>query len=100
MKPYTRLSKDDVEKLSRGKASRSKAGSRGVGHRLTARERSLFEAAKKQGFLKIPVTGIRENVRNVYQKWCLAAGQTAVILEPEEHNPTRVSNDSEDQFAD
>jgi hypothetical protein len=86
MKPQPRLSKDDVEKLSRGKASRSKAGSRGVGHRLTEKERALFEAAKKQGFLKIPVTGARENVRNVYQKWCQATSQTAVILEPDDHS--------------
>ncbi|MEI7577411.1 MAG: hypothetical protein WCK51_10990 [Armatimonadota bacterium] len=84
MKPLPRLTKDDVERLSRGEATRSRAGSRGVGHRLTVRERALFEAAKKQGFLKIPVTGARENVRNVYRKWCEATGQTAVILESDE----------------
>ena len=82
------LTRDDVEKLSRGKASRSKTGSRGVGHRLTVRERAHFEAAKKQGFLKIPATGIRENVRNVYEKWCAVTGETAVILEPEDHSTT------------
>lgn len=85
MKQVPRLSRDDVEKLSRGKASRSKAGSRGVAHRLTERERALFESAKKNGFLKIPLSGARENVRNVYRKWCEATGQTAVILEPDEH---------------
>lgn len=85
MKTTPRLSKDDVEKLSRGEATRSKAGSRGVGHRLSVRERALLEAAKKQGFLKIPLSGARENVRNVYRKWCEATGETAVILEPDEH---------------
>lgn len=85
MNRKTQLTKDDVENLSRGRATRSKAGSRGVGHRLTQRERTLFEAAKKQGFLKIPVGGIRENVRNVYRKWCEVTGETAVILEPDEH---------------
>ncbi len=84
MKPSPRLSKDDIEKLSRGCATRSKAGNRGVGHRLTVRERALFEAAKKQGFLKIPLSGVRENVRNVYRKWCEVTGETAVILEPDE----------------
>jgi hypothetical protein len=69
-----KLDKDDVERLSRGEASRSKAGSRSVGHRLTQRERILFEAAKRQGFLKLPATGIRDNVINVYRLWCAAAG--------------------------
>lgn len=80
-----KISKDDVENLSRGKASRSKAGSRSVGHRLTSRERVLFEAAKRNGFLKIPHSGARDNVRNVYLKWCEATGETPVILEPDEH---------------
>jgi hypothetical protein len=68
-----RLTKDEVEKLSRGLATRSKSGSRSVGHRLTQKERILFEAAKRQGFLKCP-PGMRENVVNVYRKWCEAVG--------------------------
>jgi len=65
--------KNDVERLSRGESTRGKIGHRGVGHRLTQKERILFEAAKRQGFLKIPVTGIRKNVLNVYRLWCQAA---------------------------
>jgi hypothetical protein len=48
-----KLSKDDVECLSRGQATRAKVGSRSVGHRLTQKERVLFEAAKRLGFLKL-----------------------------------------------
>ena len=53
-----RPKKDDVERLSRGQPTRAKIGSRSVGHRLTQRERILFEAAQRNGFLKIPVKGI------------------------------------------
>ena len=74
-----RPSKDDVERLSHGQPTRSKIGSRRIGHRLTLKERLLFEAAKKQGFLKIPVTGIRPNVCNVYRLWCAAEGRDYII---------------------
>jgi len=64
--------KNDIERLSRGESTRGKIGHRGVGHRLTQKERILFEAAKRQGFLKIPVKGIRDNVINIYRLWCQA----------------------------
>lgn len=67
--------KDDVERLSRGQATRAKIGSRRIGHRLTQKERLLFEAARRQGFLKIPVTGIRPNVLNIYRLWCAVEGK-------------------------
>jgi hypothetical protein len=69
-----RITKDEVDKLSRGLSTRNKVGSRNVGHRLTVKERILFEAAKRQGFLKIPAVGLRENVSNIYRKWCEATG--------------------------
>lgn len=71
--------KDDIERLSRGKSTREKIGSRRQGHRLTQKERILFEAARRQGFLKIPVTGIRANVINIYRLWCAAEGRSCVI---------------------
>jgi hypothetical protein len=70
-----RPSKDDVDHLSRGLSTRSKLGSRKIGHRLTQKERTLFEAAQRQGFLKLPLTGLRENVVNVYRLWCEATGR-------------------------
>ena len=71
--------KDDVERLSRGLPTRSKIGSRRIGHRLTEKERLLFEAARRQGFLKVPVTGIRPNVVNVYRLWCAAEGKDFLV---------------------
>ena len=47
-------------------------GGRGVNPK---KERLLFEAARRQGFLKIPVTGIRPNVVNIYRLWCAAEGK-------------------------
>ncbi|MFU8892043.1 MAG: hypothetical protein ACNA8L_00300 [Luteolibacter sp.] len=71
----TTPNKDDVERLSRGQSTRAKIGNRRIGHRLTLKERQLFEAAQRQGFLKIPVSGIRPNVLNVYRLWCVAEGR-------------------------
>ncbi len=75
----SRPNKDDVERLSHGKPTRAKIGSRRVGHRLTQKERILFEAAQRQGFIKIPVTGIRPNVLNIYRLWCEAEGRDFVV---------------------
>jgi hypothetical protein len=73
--------KDDVKRLSRGKSTQSKIGSRRVPHRLTQKERILFEAAKRQGFLKVPVAGIHPNVLNVYRLWCDAEGRDCIIVD-------------------
>lgn len=74
-----RPTKDDVERLSRGQSTRAKIGNRRIGHRLTKKERLLFDAARRQGFLKIPVTGIRQNVVNIYRLWCAAEGRDVVL---------------------
>jgi hypothetical protein len=75
--------KDDVERLSRGQPTKFKIGSRRQGHRLTQKERILFEAAQRQGFLKIPAAGIRANVLNIYRLWCQAEGREFVIKKTE-----------------
>jgi hypothetical protein len=77
----SRQIKDDVERLSRGKSTQSKIGSRRVPHRLTQKERILFEAAKHQGFMKVPVAGIRPNVLNIYRLWCDAEGRDCIIVD-------------------
>ncbi len=74
-----RPEKDDIEKLSRGLPTRARIGSRGIGHRLTQKERILFEAAQRQGFLKLPATGARENVVRIYRLWCEAVGRECVV---------------------
>lgn len=71
--------KDDIQKLSKGKPTRGKIGSRRIGHRLTQKERILFEAAKRNGFLKLPLSGARPNVANIYRLWCQAEGLPCVI---------------------
>jgi hypothetical protein len=71
--------KDDVERLSRGQSTRAKIGNRSIGHRLTQKERALFEAAQRQGYLKLPVTGLRPNVKNVYRLWCEATGNEFIV---------------------
>jgi hypothetical protein len=68
------ISKDDVESLTRGLPTKSRSGDITVGHRLTLRERQLFESAKKNGFLSLPHSPIRDNVVNIYIKWCEAVG--------------------------
>ncbi|MCP9908068.1 hypothetical protein KBY72_12905 [Cyanobium sp. BA5m-21] len=73
--------KDDIERLSRGKSTRSRIGSRQIPHRLTKKERILFEAAQRQGFLKVPVAGIRPNVLNIYKLWCDAEGKDCVVVD-------------------
>jgi len=73
--------KDDVERLSRGKSTRSKIGSRQVPHRLSQKERILFEAAQRQGFLKVPAVGIRPNILNIYKLWCDAEGIDCIVVD-------------------
>ncbi len=73
--------KDDIERLSRDKSTRSKIGSRRIPHRLTQKERILFESAQRQGFLKVPVTGIRANVLNIYRLWCDAEDRDCIIVD-------------------
>jgi len=72
-------SKDDIERLSRGQPTRARIGSRGTPHRLTQRERLLFEAAKRNGYLKIPASGTRKNVINIYRLWCESEGRPCDI---------------------
>lgn len=74
-----RPEKDDVERLSRGQPTRAKIGNRRIGHRLTQKERLLFEAAQRQGFLKMPVRGIRPNVLNIYRLWCESEGRDFIV---------------------
>jgi hypothetical protein len=75
-------SKDDVEKLSHGLPTRGKIGNRSIGHRLNQKERILFEAAKRQGFLKIPASGARKNLENIYRLWCEASNRPCLIKSP------------------
>lgn len=75
----TRPDKNDIERLSRGLSTKSKIGHRGTGHRLTQKERILYHAAQRNGFLKVPVAGIRKNVLNIYRLWCQSEGRPFLV---------------------
>ena len=83
------ISRDDVECLSRGRATKSRSGNVRVGHRLTKRERELFERAKRSGYLSLPYAPMRENVMNIYIKWCEATG-----ISPDVRRKNSVHSDS------
>lgn len=69
-----RPSLDDVERLSRGEASKAKIGSRAVPHRLNADERTAYELAKKRGYLVRQFRTRQYPVSNTYRNYCDAIG--------------------------
>lgn len=77
---------NDVERISWGKpAKRKGTGSRGVPHRLNEEERSLFDQARRKGFLEVAGSGWRSQRRdapllNSYRSLCDARGQASVVL--------------------
>lgn len=80
-KVVKRADRNDVEKLSRGQATKAKIGNRRIGHRLTEKERALFDTAKRLGYLKIPHSGVRRNVIRIYQLWCEVDERPCLIKE-------------------
>lgn len=79
------ISKDDVEALTRGLPTKSRVGDITVGHRLTKRERGIFARAKRDGYLSLPYVPIRDNVVNIYLKWCEAVGRTPEVRRKGDH---------------
>ncbi|MCO5565198.1 hypothetical protein L7F22_018871 [Adiantum nelumboides] len=69
-----RPSLDDVERLSRGEASKGKIGSRAVPHRLNADERKAYELAKKKGYLVRQYRSREYPLSNTYRNYCDAVG--------------------------
>ena len=83
---HPKITKDDVQSLSRGHSSRSKCGSKHIPHRLTQRERIKFQVAQKRGFLKMPINHTRDNLINIYRLWCESTGQKCIIVGEKYHN--------------
>ncbi|GKY93683.1 hypothetical protein MPSEU_000335500 [Mayamaea pseudoterrestris] len=82
-----RISRDDVERLSRGQPSKRKGyGSRNVPHRLNDEERSEFDRAARKGFLTVNgPTGIRRTRKgsplvNIHRQWCDARAKPQIVL--------------------
>ncbi len=65
-----KIKKEDVIAITKGKPSSQKIGSRAIPHRLTQKERIIFENACQNGVLKVPKTGTRENLKNAYYLYC------------------------------
>ena len=81
-----RISKDDVERLSRGQPAKKKGcGSRGVPHRLNEEERAAFERAARNGFVTLEGTGYRRGrkgspLANIHRQWCDARAKPQIVL--------------------
>lgn len=78
---------DDVQRLSEGRAARSRGwGSRQVPHRLNQEERQAFNIAKERGFLTIKGTGYRKErkgapLANIWRQLNDALGRPCVLIE-------------------
>jgi len=77
---------DDVDRISWGRQAKKKGtGSRGVPHRLNDEERTLYDFARKKGFVEIGGSGWRRQrsdapLVNTYRSWCDARGVPAIYL--------------------
>jgi hypothetical protein len=80
-----RISRDDVERLSRGQPSKKKGyGSRNVPHRLNDEERAEMDRAAKKGFVSFAGTGNRRTrkgspLANIHRQWCDARDKPQIL---------------------
>jgi len=81
-----RISRDDVDRLSRGQPSKKKGyGSRNVPHRLNDKERSEIDRAAKKGFVTLAGAGNRRTrkgspLANIHRQWCDARDKPHILL--------------------
>jgi hypothetical protein len=80
MNRHSNLSKNDVERLIRGKASKSRAGSRQVRHRLRLDEQERLAIARARGFLLV-TPGTRTALRNSWWLDCQANQRPCLYVE-------------------
>ncbi len=80
MKSSEKVTKDDVARLTRGKGSRNRVGSRQVRHRLRQDELTRLQVARKRGFLIIN-PGTRAALLNAWYLDCLARGVQYVCID-------------------
>jgi hypothetical protein len=74
------LSPDDVEKLIRGKPSKSRAGSRQIRHRLRQDELKRLSIARERGFLLL-TSSTRTALRNSWWLDCDARNVPCIYVE-------------------
>ena len=81
-----RISRDDVERLSRGQPSKRRGyGSRNVPHRLNEEEREELERAARKGYLTLLGGGNRRTrkgspLKNIHRQWCDARDRPQILL--------------------
>jgi hypothetical protein len=66
-------------------------GSRAVPHRLNSEERTLFDIARRKGFVELSGSGWRPErsdspLRNTYRSWCDALGVAAIYVHKQGRN--------------
>lgn len=74
------VSKDDVERLIRGRSSRGRVGSRQIRHRLRQDELERLEVARSRGFLLLTKSS-RAALRNSWYLDCQARGCACFYVE-------------------
>jgi hypothetical protein len=88
-----RPSKDDVERISQGRAARRRGtGSRAVAHRLNADEREEWQRTQRRGYLEVVGSGFRRGGRdyspdrvgnplvNIFRQWCDATCRPSIVV--------------------
>jgi len=81
-----RISRDDVERLSRGQPSKNRGyGSRNVPHRLDEEEQQEMDRASRKGYVTLAGTGYRRGrkgspLANIHRQWCDAREKPQIIL--------------------
>ena len=81
-----RISRDDVERLSRGQPSKRKGyGSRNVPHRLNEEEQAELARAARKGYLSMLGGGNRRTRKgspliNIHRQWCDARDKPQILL--------------------
>lgn len=84
--PLRRISRDDVDRLSRGQPSKRKGyGSRNVPHRLNEPELAELDRAASKGYLTVTGTGNRRPRKgspllNSHRQWCDARAKPQIVL--------------------
>ena len=77
---------DDVQRLSEGKAAKSRGfGSRQIPHRLNVEERAAYNIAQQKGFLTLKGSGYRRErkgspLANIYRQLSDAMNRPCVIV--------------------
>lgn len=86
MNSLRRISRDDVQRLSRGQPAKKKGyGSRSVPHRLNDLESEEMQRAQNKGYLTLAGKGNRRNrkgspLMNIHRQWSDARGKPQIIL--------------------